>query len=115
MTTDYAENESLDDDALQRCLEIARRDLGRAKQLDSMLEDQDWYEVARFAASCVQGHALRLKLWETPPCSESAVEDEPKPFDPAAQALLRKMLKAGLSRYEPDPIGALEMSYSLRM
>jgi hypothetical protein len=34
-------------------------------------------------------------------------EDEKNPRDPDGQRLLRKMLAAGVSRYDPDPLKAL--------
>ena len=95
----------IDRDALTRAMEMARRDPGRAWQLDSMLEDRSWEEVARFASYVVQGDLLRLYPWETPP--ESIDENGDDPRDAAGRKLLRRMLKAGLSRYEPDPLGAL--------
>ena len=54
-------------------MEIARQEPDRREQFDGMLEDrpllpaQPWFEVASFAAYCVQGEALRLKLWQSPP------------------------------------------------
>jgi hypothetical protein len=100
--TEIAEADLSDDDmdALRKCMEIAKRDPLRVEQLESMLEDRPWIEVARFACYCVQGDVLRLKLWESPPCSPS--DDE------AAWKLLQKMLKAGVSRFDPDPLRALE-------
>jgi len=93
--------------ALKRALDTASKaDKGRAKQLADKLRNEPWEDVAAFAAYCVQWRALRLKLWELPPCSVE--EDDPNPRDKAAQALLRRMLAAGLSRYEPDPMAALE-------
>ena len=85
--------------ALRRCMEIAD-DPGRAEQLESMLRERPWSEVAQFACFCVQSRTLRLKLWEPPPCL--AVGDE------AAVKLLNKMLAAGVSQYDPDPLAALE-------
>jgi hypothetical protein len=41
-----------------------------------------------------------------PPCI--ADEDDPNERDKDAQRLLRKMLAAGISRYDPDPLAALE-------
>jgi len=91
----------LDRDALQRCMDIAMRDPDRADQLQTKLDDgQSWHDVARLAASLVQSRALRLKPWEVPPSVAS--ED-----DKDAHLLLQKMIKAGLSRYEPDPRAAL--------
>jgi hypothetical protein len=42
---------------------------------------------------------------EEPPCVVGA--DDPDERAKAAQHLLRKMLAAGVSRYEPDPLTAL--------
>jgi hypothetical protein len=105
----------IDKDALERAMAIAQREPGRRGQLESMLEDQPWHEVAEFAAHCVQGDALDLYPWETPPCD---VSDEPSPDEgqtgrvadetlPAARKLLHRLLAAGLSRYEPNPLAAL--------
>jgi hypothetical protein len=94
---DYQEH---DIEALRMCMEIASREPDRAEQLESMLEDRPWLEVAQFACYCVQGDVLRLKLWESPPCASSG--------DEAAQKLLQKMLKAGVSQFDPDPLRALE-------
>jgi len=86
--------------ALRECMEIASREPDRAMQLQSMLEDRPWAEVAQFACFCVQGDALRCKPWESPPCAASG--------DEAAQNLLQKMLSAGVSQFHPDPLAALE-------
>lgn len=94
-------DDDLHRDALQRCVEIAQRDPDRADQLQSKLDDgQPWRDVAKFASCLVQSLSLRLRPWEVPPslCSER---------DEDGQRLLRKMLQAGLSRYEPDPRTAL--------
>jgi hypothetical protein len=93
-----------DRDALTRAMEMARRDPDRAEQLDAMVAESGWQEAAEFSAYCMQGRALRLKPWESPPLcfAENDEGDEP------GRVLLRKMLDAGLSRYEPDPLTALE-------
>jgi hypothetical protein len=93
-----------DIDALQRCMEIARQDRLRAGQLDDKLSDEPWSAVARFASRVVQGRALKLKPWQEPPC---CVSPEGPERDHAAQRLLRKMLAAGVSRYDPDPVAAI--------
>lgn len=94
--------------ALEQCMAIAMQDAGRAQQLNSMLEDRPWEEVAVFAANCVQTKALQLKPWNSPPCVASA--DDPDERDKDAQKLLRKMLAAGVSRYHPNPMAALRRS-----
>jgi hypothetical protein len=91
--------------ALTLALEQARTESpGRAQQIDSMLEDQPWAEVATFAASCCQSRLLNLDPWQMPPC---AGDSEHHP-DPDAKKLLEQMLAAGVSRWHPDPMAAIE-------
>lgn len=95
----------VDRDALTRAMEIAARDPDRAEQLQEMLAKQPWVEVAEFAAYVCQCRALGLKPGDEPPCA--ADPDDPDDRSPGARLLLRKMLHAGVSRYEPDPAAAL--------
>jgi hypothetical protein len=96
----------LDRDALQRCMDIAKRDREIAAHLQAKLRaGQTWAAVARSAAYSTQITSLRLRPWQDPPCVVD--EDDPEERDRQAQMLLRQMLKAGLSRYEPDPRIAL--------
>src|SRR5262245_10734916 len=97
---------SKDDIALKRAMQIASQGKLRKQQLDDMLRDRDWYEVASFAASCCQSQALQLKPWQSPPCV--CDEDDPDERDKQGQALLKRMLAARISRYDPDPLAALE-------
>jgi hypothetical protein len=90
-------------DALQRAMERARkRDKVRAQQIDAKLLDEAWGDVAEFAAYGCQIEALGLRPWEDPP-----MYGDIKNAQPAAAALLAKMLAAGVSRYEPNPMKAL--------
>jgi hypothetical protein len=100
------EREEADRDALERAMQIARRDPSRAQQLQSKLIDEPWDEVAEFAAHVCQYRALRLRPWQSPPSSVD--EDDPDEDDRSAQALLRQMLSVGVSRFEPDPLAALK-------
>src|SRR5262245_44236046 len=97
--------ETVDQEALERCMQRAMLERGRKAQLESKLKDGSWHEVAEFACYGVQWENLALKLWQHPPCW--ANEHDPHPPDKAAQHLLRQLLRAGLSRYEPDPMAAL--------
>jgi hypothetical protein len=86
-------------------------DPGRRQQLESKLQDEPWQEVALFACYCMQCQNLSLKPWQPPPMH--ADEDRPRDDHPsagkvAAWELCQRLLKAGLSMYEPDPIRALE-------
>src|SRR5262245_4360088 len=71
-----------------------------------MLRVRDWEEVADFACYVCQCRALCLRPWQSPP--SSVEEDDPDEHDKDAQKLLRKMLAAGVSRYDPDPLGSAE-------
>jgi hypothetical protein len=105
-TTTDDELDEVDKAALESAMQIARREPGRSEQLDAKLETESWFDVAWFAAGCVQGRALHLRPWEESPCHVD--EDDPQERDKQAQALLRRMLAAGVSRYHPDPLRALE-------
>src|SRR6516165_10822771 len=92
-----------DREALQLAMVQAREGPdGRADQLDRMLQRRPWFEVARFAAAHCQCRALKLLPWELPPVW-SGVGD-----DPEADKLWERMQRAGISRYHPDPMAALE-------
>ena len=111
LATDAADLDDVDRDALQRAMEIAQRDPLSAKHLRSKLEDQPWREVAEFAAYSCQIDALSLKPWQSPPIHIDEDADEPdsaeREPDTAARKLLRRMLAAGVSRYDPNPLAAL--------
>jgi hypothetical protein len=72
-----------------------------------MIAERSWQEAAEFAAFVCQSHALNLKPWQVPPC---VVEDlnEPRVGEEEAAKLLRRMLRAKISRWHPDPLQALE-------
>jgi hypothetical protein len=70
-----------------------------------------WIEVAEFACLSCRIESLSLKPWQSPPChiDEDAVPDnDDREPDTVGRKLLRQMLRAGVSRYEPDPIAALQ-------
>jgi hypothetical protein len=81
--------------------------------IDRRLDPEDWYEAAHSAAYACQCAALRPKPWQPVPASEyvSVTDDDgecgPVMGRAAAAELLRRLLAAGLSRYEPDPVNAL--------
>jgi hypothetical protein len=100
----------VDLDALTRAMEIARRDPRTAKQLENKEKIYGWADAARFAAYCCQCDALKLRPWQDPPMygdSTDGIDDFPNAGRAAAADLLRRLLAAGLSRFEPDPMKAL--------
>jgi hypothetical protein len=96
-----------DREALQHCLDLVlnnRSDPASAQQAADLLTSDGWYETASFCSACVQRKSLGLqcKPWQTVP----ARGDRPQ-LPPEGRELLRRMLKAGISQYHPDPIAAL--------
>jgi hypothetical protein len=103
MTVDLSQT---DRDALERAIQILRREPERAQRIDEMLKHQKWSEVAAWAAYHCQMESLKLGQHINPPCWIH--EDDTEEEDKDEQELLRRMLAAGLSRYEPDPLAALK-------
>jgi hypothetical protein len=107
-----------DRDALKRAMQIAQRDPLRAEQLQKKLEDEEWTEVAMFAAYGCQIESLSLRPWQSPPAHIDENADEPenpeREPDTAARKLLRRMLRAGVSRFDPDPLTALQRAAKRR-
>ena len=97
----------VDREALKRAMEQASREPGRAEQLDSMLTERPWEEVAEFAACVCQSRSLRLRPWMRPPCLVDNGREYP-PWNEAGQRLLKEMLALGVSRWHPDPLAAIE-------
>lgn len=93
---------AIDRNALGRALTLAQRESqGRREQIARMLSEDGWLYAAHFASSHCQRTALRLKPWRDPPLYGDFSDDAD------AAALLKQLLDAGLSRYEPDPADAL--------
>ena len=85
----------------------------RARQIADKLASEPWEDVGEFASYSAQCRALRLRPWQFPPCwidDIPAALNDPEPHRGLRTAgeLLQRMLAAGLSRYEPDPLKALE-------
>ena len=118
MEDGQAELNAVDRDALERAMAIAQREPQRAEHLASKLEDEDWREVAEFAAYGCQIESLGLKPWQSPPVHIDENADEPdnaeREPDTVGRKLLRQMLRAGVSRYEPDPLAALQQANKRR-
>jgi hypothetical protein len=94
----------LDQTALELALGtvLKGKDIGRAEQVRELRDQDGWESTARFCAALLQRRALELKPWDSPPCALDC------PDDSGAGRLLRRMLVAGLSRYDPNPLRGLE-------
>ena len=110
---DLLDLDPVDREALERAIELARKqDAGRRRQIDDMLADpaRPWFETATFASYVMQCRTLHLKPWQTPPVhadEDADAGDAPHTGYAEAQALLRRLLAAGLSRWEPEPLKRL--------
>ena len=112
-----------DRSALKRAIEIMRAEDQKCRdQVDDMLKDKNrtWLDVGDFCAMHCQMVSLGCKPWQLPPVLISDVKAalrEP-PDDPhqahGAALLLKQMLDAGVSRYDPDPLNALAQAKAAR-
>jgi hypothetical protein len=89
-------------DALRRALKITGGRPGWG---------ENWEEAAMGAVYHCQMEALRLRPWQPPPYWAS--DDKPRDPHPTAGKVAaweprRRLIAAGLSVYEPDPVRALE-------
>jgi hypothetical protein len=77
-----------------------------------MLATRTWLEAAKFAAYSLQILHLQIKPWEVVPCDTAPdavdVSGYEKRHAGSAARIVRRLFVAGLSRYEPDPLAALE-------
>jgi len=101
----------IDRDAFTRAIATYRKErYGGDEHITDKIKE-DGFEVAgQFAAYWCQRRNLKLAPFEFPPCWLSGVDDtEGADFKgkPAAARLLKRLLEAGLSKYEPDPLAAL--------
>src|SRR3989442_1298857 len=100
---------AVDAEALERAIALTRQESpGRRDQIESMLQERDWLQVATFCAYCCQDTDLKLKPWEVVPCwieDPDLVLQEVRSADLGqrrrAARLLKKLLKLGLSKFEP--------------
>jgi len=116
MTTTTDDTLSATDvEALQRCIDLTllEKDISRVEQVQAMLRERDWFEVASFCSYHQQYDALDLRPWEHTPCWVDADEivsilAQPNDARYRAAKLAKELLDAGLSIYEPSPLQALE-------
>ena len=126
MSTLTDENEyepipAVDEEALERAIDICLKHKSPAdqRQMEQKLADdqQDWWDIETFASYSCQMDALNLPPWQQPPCwinpneienilAVGGKDDIGGTF--AAATLLKRLLAAGLSQYEPEPLKALK-------
>ena len=81
---------------------------GRRQQIDNMLGDRPWREVADSRA-LRPGQKLALRPWEIVPCEliDRYLDGDPLRGGDAAAKLRDRMAKLGISRWHPSPIEAI--------
>jgi hypothetical protein len=102
----------IDRDAFERAIAQMRSDSADSRELIDAISAKPGFEQAgETAAYHCQCKALRLKPWQSPPMYAAPRLDGPDDGSAGwkvAEQLAHRLLAAGLSRYEPDPLGALE-------
>jgi hypothetical protein len=104
LTTNIDDNDRA---ALQLCIDqaLAEPDKDRVEQVQWMLVKREWEEVARFCSYRRQFDALNLLPWQNTP---SEVDDPDEDMATPQHQMARRMLALGISRYHPDPVGAIQ-------
>jgi hypothetical protein len=105
----------VDQDALERAIAIARSDPEERAVIDRLMGKEGWFTAAVQACYHCQRELIRPRLWQPMPHDIDpdkidaiiARGDDGLAGEYQAARLLRRMLRAGLSRYEPDPVRAL--------
>jgi len=103
----------VDREALKRAIEIARSDPEERKVIDRLMEKEGWFAAAQQAVYHCQRELIRPRLWQPIPSDIDDIEGTLAKGDDGlggsyrAALLLKRMLAAGLSRYEPRPVEAL--------
>jgi hypothetical protein len=101
----------VDIEALERAISLARRESSELRQqIDGLLERDGWFAAASLACYHFQRGLIRPRLWQRTPADLDvcdvekiiAAGDDGLAGDYRCAKLVRKMLAAGLSKFEPD-------------
>jgi hypothetical protein len=113
-TTEQEPLSDLDRLALARAVEIERaRNPACRQRIDRLAAEEGWLAAAQSAARHCQDIALHLSPWQCWPPSVVEPDETDEPGCEhrgitASAKLLRRMLRAGVSKYDPDPEAALQ-------
>ena len=112
-TRDRSDFNDADLEALDRALDmvLTGKDRDRAEQVQDIAGD-DWFGAASLAAYDLQCKHLQLRSWEDPPLFVNADEidailSQPGHSQLAAAKLLKRMLAAGVSKFDPTPLDSI--------
>src|SRR5262249_60673956 len=101
----------IDRDAFTRAIAIYRQERhGGDKHITDKSKEAGFAAAGRFAAYWCQRKRMKLAPFEFPPAWLSGIDDVDGPAfkgKVGAARLLKRLLDAGLSQFEPDPLAAL--------
>lgn len=108
--------------ALELALKLTLAEPDRTEQIGCKLAEDGWFDAATFASYHRQCDALHLAPWESPPCwidDPDATLAAPNNVPWAhgaheAARLVKRMMVLGISKYHPDPLGAIEAAKARR-
>jgi hypothetical protein len=109
-----------DRDALQLAIKHCRaHDKASRAQINDMLKDRPWIEVAEFASFSAQTDSLDAAPFEHLPCDLPDDYDpitDPEPIKGCREAyrLREQMADLGISRWHPDPVAAITVAKAKR-
>jgi hypothetical protein len=102
---------AIDRAAMTAAIEQMRSESADSRALiDEIIARQDFEEAGQTATYHCQCQALRLKPWQSPPMYAAARldgSDDGNMGWKQAEQLAHRLLAASLSKFEPDPLGAL--------
>ena len=109
-----------DTEALVRSFDMGCRESTAYREHLTAIEKQGgWRDAAEHASYHFQIRTLKLRPWEPPPPWVRDIEGTLEAGDDGvggwyrAAQLAQRLLQAGLSLYEPDPVSALEAKLSM--
>jgi hypothetical protein len=96
--------------AMKASIAVAKRNSLWRDRVEQKLKVEDFEVAGRYAASCAQYAALKLKPWQVPPADiGDGVSPHPYAGNTPAEVNLRKRMAAlGVSFYVPDPVAAIQ-------
>ena len=116
--SEFADLSEADHGALERCIEAIRQESpSRREEVASKLANEGWRATAEWACWCCQDRNLRCKPWQW--VTPGRIKDVQVSLtaDPnghtgerGAAEIVRRLFKTGLTKYEDDPLAALEVA-----
>jgi hypothetical protein len=96
--------------AMRASIAVAKRNNQCRDRVEQKLKTEGFEAAGRYAASCVQYAALKLKPWQVPPADiGDGVSPHPYAGNTPAEVNLRKRMAAlRISYFVPDPVAAIQ-------